>query len=1168
MSQAEKTLLRYNYLMSVTTQVQGDFASTASSYANQVRLLKLNIQSLASVIGQGLIAAVLPGIQALNALMTKLMQAATVFRDFMYVLMGKKIKGSQSGVVNDLAGLEDTSYDLSGIEDAGDSAADGLDNATSAAKDLKKALSVLPFDELNQLTDNSDSGSSGTGSGSGGTGSGGTGANGLTSGLGDLLDDAYDVDEISPVNEWAAKIRKAFLAHDWEGLGKTVADGINKGLQKIYNLFKWDNAKKKIEPFIDAFTRTVNSLVDNLNWDLMGKTVGAGITTLAKSFDLLVTKINFENIGKKISQGLKGMLGESDWTSVGNAIGDGFMVAWRLFGGFVTDMAKTDSVTGLTGFQTLGKSVATSLNGIFAKIDFSTIASYLSTGINGAFKSLAQFTKTFEWDDFEKNLESGIATAIKEIKWKENAQALSDFLSHLCSAISDLVNSGTFHDLGVKIGNFIASLPWGELLKTAAGALWSGFTGLLEGLFNSEGFAGKIGAALATGFAIVKVGDITGLNTLASAVISLVGDKLKGDAQKKIIKGALEEVIGDSTTAIEVVGETAETASKGGLSSIIGKFSTLAGSGVGGVLAVTTVVTGLTAALIVGAGKFADWIEKIQGGNGVCGTFGSTTNALISKLEEQGVITEGTASKLTSYREEIEKADMSSDEMKEATQLLIDKMSEMGVPAESIRTALQAIDAQGNLTSDMIVALAGSVQGLDTTTLNASTSIASSTASAAQSYSGMKTAVQELYEQNKITADEVAILNDTISASQASTTPAETAYSNLKTQLEYLGVSADDIEKTFGTEIPSSMQAASTTTETNTKAIKDSFDKNIVGAQQTVKTASSSIESSITDATSSAASEVEADTKSIANSAATNMGVAQSNTSTYATSILNAISNAMTNSSSETSTNMDAIKYAVAGKMSETYMSVSRWMESIYGLQVGKSGKWTLAKSGVEKTLDSLNVSVGTKLNTVNSTVKSKADTMSGYFETAVRDIKGYFESLPEKVKSALGDMYSIGQKAGQSFASGMRSAYIQKPYLYVSNWNTHYYNGGKSWYYTPNFKVGWYAKGGLFDSASVIGVGEAGKEAVLPLENKRTMKLIADSIADSSGGGIGLSREEMSEAVAEGVATAMMNNSGNAQNVPQYVMASFSIGESEIVKAVAKAQSKYNSRMNPSPVY
>ena len=42
MSQAEQTMLRYNYLMSVTSDAQGDFARTSDSWANQTRLLSEN----------------------------------------------------------------------------------------------------------------------------------------------------------------------------------------------------------------------------------------------------------------------------------------------------------------------------------------------------------------------------------------------------------------------------------------------------------------------------------------------------------------------------------------------------------------------------------------------------------------------------------------------------------------------------------------------------------------------------------------------------------------------------------------------------------------------------------------------------------------------------------------------------------------------------------------------------------------------------------------------------------------------------------------------------------------------------------------------------------------------------------------------------------------------
>lgn len=55
MSQAEQAQLRYNYLMSVTADAQGDFAKTSDSYANQQRILQLNIENLSATIGQSLL---------------------------------------------------------------------------------------------------------------------------------------------------------------------------------------------------------------------------------------------------------------------------------------------------------------------------------------------------------------------------------------------------------------------------------------------------------------------------------------------------------------------------------------------------------------------------------------------------------------------------------------------------------------------------------------------------------------------------------------------------------------------------------------------------------------------------------------------------------------------------------------------------------------------------------------------------------------------------------------------------------------------------------------------------------------------------------------------------------------------------------------------------------
>ena len=55
MTQAEQATLRYQYIMQATSDAQGDFARTSDSYANQQRIMQLNLENLSATIGQKLL---------------------------------------------------------------------------------------------------------------------------------------------------------------------------------------------------------------------------------------------------------------------------------------------------------------------------------------------------------------------------------------------------------------------------------------------------------------------------------------------------------------------------------------------------------------------------------------------------------------------------------------------------------------------------------------------------------------------------------------------------------------------------------------------------------------------------------------------------------------------------------------------------------------------------------------------------------------------------------------------------------------------------------------------------------------------------------------------------------------------------------------------------------
>jgi len=144
MSEAEKVALRYSFVQSQLSAASGDFVRTSGSWANQVRVLSLQFDSLKAAIGQGLITAFTPVIRVVNQLMGKLVSLAQVFASVMATFTG----GSGQTATNVLNSIASTAGDagaaVSGIGDA----------AESAAKKAKGALAG--FDKLNILSMSND----------------------------------------------------------------------------------------------------------------------------------------------------------------------------------------------------------------------------------------------------------------------------------------------------------------------------------------------------------------------------------------------------------------------------------------------------------------------------------------------------------------------------------------------------------------------------------------------------------------------------------------------------------------------------------------------------------------------------------------------------------------------------------------------------------------------------------------------------------------------------------------------------------------------------------------------------------------------------------------------------------------------------------------------------
>lgn len=270
MSEAEKVALRYAFVQDQLSAATGDFARTSDSWANQVRILSLQFDSLKATIGQGLINVFTPVIKVINGVIGKLQTLANAFKAFTELLTGKKSAGSQ--VASAGATAEDS---LSSAAGAADNLAGATTGAGKAAKKAAKEMkSLMGFDQINKLDDNSDSDSGSSGSGSGG--------GGVDLGSGALAEmDSATSEFSSKMEGYFNKIQKAI-----EPTVTSLKRLWNEGLARLGN-FAWT----ALQGFYEGFLVPVGSWV-----------LGTGLPRFIDALNDGLMKVDFDKINKSLDR--------------------------------------------------------------------------------------------------------------------------------------------------------------------------------------------------------------------------------------------------------------------------------------------------------------------------------------------------------------------------------------------------------------------------------------------------------------------------------------------------------------------------------------------------------------------------------------------------------------------------------------------------------------------------------------------------------------------------------------------------------------------------------------------------------------------------------------------------------------------------------------------------
>lgn len=321
MTEQEKVALRLAFVQKQLSAASGDFVRTSGSWANQVRVMQLQLQSLKATVGQGLINLFTPVLKVINILLGKLATLANAFKSFTELITGKKSSGQTGASGAGLVGTDamaDTADQYGNAADNAEKLADATNDTADATKKATKAAKgyLSPLDEINNYsTDKSADSSSKAPSATGGL------ANQMKDAVqnvdyGKVAEGETVLDKMSKplkkIIDRFKQLAKLIAKGFWDGLGdyEPIFDGIKKDLDSIWkslkDIFTDPEVTKAANNFLDSFAYAIGQVAGS--FARIGLTIAQNIIGGIEKFLKQNTQriknylIDMFNIGAEISQ--------------------------------------------------------------------------------------------------------------------------------------------------------------------------------------------------------------------------------------------------------------------------------------------------------------------------------------------------------------------------------------------------------------------------------------------------------------------------------------------------------------------------------------------------------------------------------------------------------------------------------------------------------------------------------------------------------------------------------------------------------------------------------------------------------------------------------------------------------------------------------------------------